>query len=117
MLFSCPCEEVIYRVPIIFDINVLFSVRWLAHLSVILPFNWPPLHTGGKLASNLAAGNTITLTPGEEAPSTVLRICEVLEAVLPKGVIQVVLDMSTEVLQVLTTHPQVKMVSIAGSTP
>lgn len=80
----------------------------------ILPFNWPPLHTGGKLTSNLAAGNTMILKPGEQAPSTALWICEVLKTVLPKGVIQVVLDMSTEVLQVLTTHPQVKMVSMAG---
>jgi acyl-CoA reductase-like NAD-dependent aldehyde dehydrogenase len=83
----------------------------------ILPFNWPPLHTGGKLTSNLAAGNMMILKPDEQAPSTVLWICEVLETVPPKGVIQVVPDMSTEALQILTTHPQVKMVSVASPTP
>ena len=24
----------------------------------IIPFNWPPIHTGGKLAPALAVGNT-----------------------------------------------------------
>ena len=82
----------------------------------ILPFNWPPVHTGGKLAPSLAAGNTMILKPGEQAPLTVLRICEVLETVLPKDVVQVVPGMGIEVPQVLTTHPLVKMVSLTGST-
>ncbi len=83
----------------------------------ILPFNWPPLHTGGKLAPALAAGNTMILKPGEQAPLTVLRICEVLETVLPKDVVQVVPGMGTEVPVVLTTHPSIRMVSMTGSTP
>ena len=82
----------------------------------ILPFNWPPVHAGAKLAPGLAAGNTMVLKPGEQAPLTVLRICEVLETVLPKDVIQVVSGMGIEVPQVLTTHPLVKMVSMTGST-
>jgi acyl-CoA reductase-like NAD-dependent aldehyde dehydrogenase len=83
----------------------------------ILPFNWPPVHTGGKLAPSLAAGNTMILKPGEQAPLTVLRICEVLETVLPKDVVQVVPGIGIEVPQVLTTHPLIKMVSMTGSTP
>jgi acyl-CoA reductase-like NAD-dependent aldehyde dehydrogenase len=83
----------------------------------ILPFNWPPIHTGGKLAPSLAAGNTMILKPGEQAPLTVLWICEVLEAVLPKDVIQVVPGVGIEVPQVLTTHPLVRMVLMTGSTP
>lgn len=43
----------------------------------------------------------------KQAPLAVLRICEVLEAVLPKDVIQVVLGVGIEVPQVLTTHPLV----------
>ncbi|KAI1380720.1 dehydrogenase [Hypoxylon crocopeplum] len=83
----------------------------------ILPFNWPPIHTGGKLAPALAAGNTFILKPGEQAPLTVIRIVEILEKVLPKDVVQVVPGgLSPEVPQALIKHPMVKRVSFTGST-
>ena len=82
----------------------------------ILPFNWPPIHTGGKLAPALAAGNTMILKPGEQAPLTVLRIVEILEGVLPKDVVQITPGLGPEVPQALVTHPLVKMVSFTGST-
>ena len=82
----------------------------------ILPFNWPPIHTGGKLAPALAAGNTMILKPGEQAPLTVMRIIEILETVLPKDVVQIVPGLGAEVPQALITHDLVKMVSFTGST-
>ena len=45
----------------------------------IIPFNWPPIHTAGKTAPALAAGNTVVLKPGEQAPLTVMRIVELLQ--------------------------------------
>ena len=50
----------------------------------IIPFNWPPIHTAGKLAPALAAGNTMILKPGEQAPLTVMRICEIVQKILPE---------------------------------
>lgn len=82
----------------------------------ILPFNWPPIHTGGKLAPALAAGNTMILKPGEQAPLTVFRIVEILQSVLPKDVVQIVPGLGPEVPQALVTNPLVKMVSFTGST-
>lgn len=82
----------------------------------ILPFNWPPIHTGGKLAPALAAGNTMILKPGEQAPLTVIKIVEILQTVLPQDVVQVVPGLGPEVPQALVTHPLVKMVSFTGST-
>jgi acyl-CoA reductase-like NAD-dependent aldehyde dehydrogenase len=82
----------------------------------ILPFNWPPIHTGGKLAPSLAAGNTMILKPGEQAPLTVLRIVEILQGVLPSDVVQIVPGLGLEVPQALITHPLVQMVSFTGST-
>jgi hypothetical protein len=32
----------------------------------IIPFNWPPIHTGGKLAPALAVGNTVVIKPSEQ---------------------------------------------------
>lgn len=82
----------------------------------ILPFNWPPIHTGGKLAPALAAGNTMILKPGEQAPLTVAKIVEILQTVLPRDVVQIVPGLGPEVPQALVTHPSVDMVSFTGST-
>lgn len=82
----------------------------------ILPFNWPPIHTGGKLAPALAAGNTMILKPGEQAPLTVIRTVEILQTVLPEDVVQFVPGLGPEVPQALVNHPLVKMVSFTGST-
>ena len=44
----------------------------------IVPFNWPPIHTAGKIAPALAVGNAIVLKPPEQAPSVVLRMVELI---------------------------------------
>ncbi|KIX03971.1 uncharacterized protein Z518_07524 [Rhinocladiella mackenziei CBS 650.93] len=82
----------------------------------ILPFNWPPIHVGGKAAPALAAGNTVIIKPGEQAPLTVMRIVELLQQVLPSGVIQAIPAMGPDVPQALVRHPDVKKVSFTGST-
>ncbi|KIX92912.1 uncharacterized protein Z520_11388 [Fonsecaea multimorphosa CBS 102226] len=82
----------------------------------ILPFNWPPLHAGGKAAPAIAAGNTIILKPGEQAPLTVLRVVELLQEVLPPGVVQAIPAQGIAVPQALISSPHVKKVSFTGST-
>lgn len=82
----------------------------------ILPFNWPPIHTGGKSAPCLAAGNSMILKPGEQAPLTVMRIVEILQTVLPKDLLQAIPGNGPEVPQALVAHPLVKMISFTGST-
>ena len=56
----------------------------------IVPFNWPPIHTAGKIAPALAVGNAIVLKPPEQAPSVVLRMVELIQSVLPDRVVHVV---------------------------
>ncbi|KAH7419191.1 dehydrogenase [Cadophora sp. MPI-SDFR-AT-0126] len=82
----------------------------------ILPFNWPPIHTGGKIAPAIAVGNTIILKPGEQAPLTVMRIVEILQTVLPPNVVQTVPSAGPEIPQLLATHPLIKKISLTGST-
>ena len=98
--------------------NVYSSVIYEPHgvCADILPFNWPLIHTGGKLAPALAAGNTMILKPGEQAPLTVMKIVDIINTVLPPDVVQVVPGLGPEVPQLLCTHPLVKMVSFTGST-
>ncbi|KAL5355207.1 aldehyde dehydrogenase domain-containing protein [Aspergillus floccosus] len=98
--------------------NIYSSVIYEAHgvCVGILPFNWPPVHAGGKLAPCLAAGNTMVLKPGEQAPLTLMRIVEILQSVFPTDVVQAVPGLGAEVPQALIHHKLVKMVSLTGST-
>lgn len=82
----------------------------------IVPFNWPPVHAGGKLAPCVAAGNTMVLKPSEQAPLTLMRIVEILQSVFPADVIQAVPGLGPEIPQALISHPFVRMVSLTGST-
>lgn len=59
-------------------------------IGAIVPFNWPPLHTAGKLAPALAAGNAVVIKPPEQAPLSVLRVVELIQSVLPDDVVHAV---------------------------
>jgi acyl-CoA reductase-like NAD-dependent aldehyde dehydrogenase len=82
----------------------------------IIPFNWPPIHAGGKIAPALAVGDNVVLKPSEAAPLTVIRIVELLNTVLPPDVLHVVPGMGRVAGQALVAHPLVRKVSFTGST-
>ncbi len=82
----------------------------------IIPFNWPPIHTGAKVAPALAVGNTVVLKPGEQAPLTIMRIVELLEEILPDDVVHAVPGMGPVTGQALASHPLVHKISFTGST-
>jgi hypothetical protein len=79
-------------------------------VGAILPFNWPPIHCGGKLAPALAAGNTVVIKPGEQTPLTVIRIVELLQDVFPH-VIHVVPAGGLDVSAALVEHPDVRKIT------
>jgi betaine-aldehyde dehydrogenase len=80
----------------------------------IVPFNWPPIHTAGKLAPALAVGNAVVLKPPEQTPSVVLRMVELIQSVLPDDVVHVVAG-GGAVGAALAAHPLVGKVSFTGS--
>jgi acyl-CoA reductase-like NAD-dependent aldehyde dehydrogenase len=101
------------------DSGAFYSTTVLEPFGVvgaIIPFNWPPIHTGGKIAPALAVGNTVVLKPSEAAPLTVIRIAELCNQVLPPDVLHVVPGNGPAVGQGLAANPLVKMVSFTGST-
>ncbi len=86
-------------------------------VAAITPFNYPLNLVAHKLAPALAVGNTVVLRPTTEAPLTALLLAEVIqEAGAPAGVLNVV-PCSTEVADILLTHPHVAMISFTGSGP
>ena len=83
-------------------------------VAAILPFNWPPIHFSKKCAPALAAGNTVVIKPGEQAPLSVLRLVEIANEVLPPGVINAV--SGVEAGAMLSSHPGVSRITFTGST-
>jgi acyl-CoA reductase-like NAD-dependent aldehyde dehydrogenase len=85
-------------------------------VGAIVPFNWPPIHTGGKIAPALAVGNTVVIKPSEATPLTVIRIVELCNEVLPPDVLHVVPGIGAVAGQAIAANPLVKMISFTGST-
>ncbi|MEV6299102.1 aldehyde dehydrogenase family protein [Actinoplanes sp. NPDC051861] len=83
-------------------------------VAAILPFNWPPIHFSKKSAPALAAGNTVIIKPGEQAPLTVLRLVELANEVLPPGVLNAVPGITAG--PALSTHPRVERITFTGAT-
>jgi acyl-CoA reductase-like NAD-dependent aldehyde dehydrogenase len=83
-------------------------------VAAILPFNWPPIHFTKKCAPALAAGNTVVIKPGEQAPLTVLRLVELANEVLPPGVLNAVPGVAAG--PALAAHPRVERITFTGAT-
>jgi len=84
-------------------------------IGVIIPWNWPPMHTADFTAPALAAGNTVVLKPAPETPLSSLMMAEIWQDVLPDGVVNVVTgDVDPGVR--LTGHPDIDKLVFTGHT-
>lgn len=82
----------------------------------IAPWNYPVMMAIWKLGPALAAGCTAVLKPAPGTPITSLMLAELCtEAGIPDGVVNVVTG-GNAVGQALVEHPDVRMVSLTGST-
>lgn len=82
----------------------------------IAPWNYPVMMAIWKLGPALAAGCTVVLKPAPGTPVTSLMLAELCsEAGIPDGVVNVVTG-GNEAGQALVEHPDVRMVSLTGST-
>ncbi|MGH8584443.1 MAG: aldehyde dehydrogenase family protein [Gammaproteobacteria bacterium] len=83
----------------------------------IIPWNFPLLMAAWKLAPALATGCTVVLKVAEETPLSALRLGELmLEAGLPKGVVNIVTGFGETAGAALAAHPGVDKVAFTGST-
>src|SRR5229473_3088338 len=88
----------------------------LGVVASLAPWNYPFMMAAWKIGPALAAGNTVVLKPSVETPLTTLKLGEIaLEAGIPAGVLNIV-SSGPGVAQALSSHRQVNMVSITGST-
>jgi len=83
----------------------------------ILPWNYPVVNAGMKVAPALAAGNTIVLKPSVETPLATVAFAKLCtEAGFPAGAVNVALGSGSQAGNALVAHPAVKKISFTGST-
>lgn len=82
----------------------------------IIPWNFPILMAAWKLAPALAAGNCIVLKPAEQTPVSILVLVELIQDLLPAGVLNIVNGFGAEVGRPLATNPRIAKIAFTGST-
>lgn len=82
----------------------------------ITPWNFPLWQAVWKAAPALAAGNAVVMKPAENTPLSTTRFAELVNDVLPPGVLNVVNGLGSTTGAALVAHDDVDMVSFTGST-
>lgn len=82
----------------------------------IIPWNFPILMATWKLAPALAAGNCVVLKPAEQTPVGIMILMELIEDVLPAGVLNIVNGFGAEAGKPLASSPRINKVAFTGET-
>ncbi|KAG7808583.1 hypothetical protein KL921_003665 [Ogataea angusta] len=89
----------------------------LGAVASIIPWNFPFMMMAWKIAPALATGNTVVLKTSEITPLSALHLGKiVLEAGLPKGVVNIVSGYGKDAGHHLASHPDISKVAFTGST-
>ncbi|TDT47223.1 aldehyde dehydrogenase [Maribacter spongiicola] len=82
----------------------------------IIPWNFPLLMATWKLAPALAAGNCVVLKPAEQTPVGILILMEIIEGILPDGVLNIVNGFGAEAGKPLASSPRIDKIAFTGET-
>jgi len=82
----------------------------------IIPWNFPILMAVWKLAPALAAGNCVVLKPAEQTPVSILVLMELIEDILPKGVVNIVNGFGVEAGKPLASNSRIAKIAFTGET-
>jgi aldehyde dehydrogenase len=82
----------------------------------IIPWNFPTLMAVWKLAPAIAAGNCVVLKPAEVTPMSIMVLMEVIQDLLPAGVINVVNGFGVEAGKPLAQSPRIAKIAFTGET-
>ena len=83
-------------------------------VGIVIPWNWPPIHTAEFAMVAIATGNTVVMKPAPETPFSSLRIAELAAEVFPNGVFNVVSGGLKPGAR-LTSHPDVDKLAFTGN--
>src|SRR6266403_3506950 len=88
----------------------------LGVVGLIIPWNFPILMATWKLAPALAAGNCVVLKPAEQTPLSILVLMELIQDILPPGVVNIVNGFGVEAGKPLASSPRVNKIAFTGET-
>src|SRR5436190_17006114 len=84
---------------------------------MITPWNFPMAIPSWKLLPALVCGNTCVIKPAQDTPLSTYNLIRTLtDAGIPKGVVNIVTGFGSSVGTPMTEHPDVRAVSLTGST-
>lgn len=82
----------------------------------IIPWNFPILMATWKLAPALAAGNCVVLKPAEQTPVGIMILMELIEDILPAGVLNIVNGFGAEAGKPLASSSRINKIAFTGET-
>jgi aldehyde dehydrogenase len=82
----------------------------------IIPWNFPLLMAAWKLAPALAAGNCVVLKPAEQTPASILVLAEIIQDLLPPGVLNIVNGYGLECGKPLASSKRISKLAFTGET-
>ena len=82
----------------------------------IIPFNFPLLMAAWKIAPALAAGNCTVVKPASPTPWSILKFAELVQDILPPGVLNIVNGPGAETGRALASSPRIAKVAFTGET-
>ena len=87
-------------------------------VAAFTPWNFPAITPIRKMAGALAAGCSCIIKPSEETPGTCIALARAFQdAGLPKGVLNVVFGVPSEVSEHIIASPVIRKISFTGSIP
>jgi len=95
-----------------------YTVRQpLGVVSVLSPWNFPVNVPCRKITAALVAGNTVVFKPASFTPLLGLKLVEIfIEAGIPKGVLNFITGLGSEIGDEMVANSSIKAVSFTGST-
>ncbi|MBI2682752.1 MAG: aldehyde dehydrogenase family protein [Acidobacteriales bacterium] len=86
-------------------------------VGMIAPWNFPMAIPSWKLFPALVCGNTCVIKPAEDTPLSTLNLVRALvEAGLPKGVVNIVTGFGPDAGAPIVNHPDTRAISFTGSS-
>jgi len=82
----------------------------------IIPFNFPLLMAAWKIAPALAAGNCTVVKPASPTPWSILKLAEVIQEIVPPGVLNVVNGPGAETGKALASNKRIAKIAFTGET-
>ncbi|MDX2470913.1 MAG: aldehyde dehydrogenase family protein [SAR324 cluster bacterium] len=82
----------------------------------IIPWNFPLLMAAWKIAPALAAGCSVVLKPAEQTPASLLVFAELVQHLIPDGVLNIINGFGETTGAALSTHPGLDKIAFTGST-